>query len=74
MRVLHLFSDWKWTGPAEPAVELAAALAKRGVDVRFACSPLPFDAEDAIGKRAPERGIQPITTLERWRGNRRPNQ
>ncbi len=23
MRILHLFANWKWTGPAEPAVNLA---------------------------------------------------
>lgn len=61
MKVLHLFSDWKWTGPAEPALELAGALLARGLDVRFACSPLPFDARDAVEKRARERGIEPIT-------------
>lgn len=62
-RVLHLFSDWKWTGPAEPAVDLAATLARRGMDVRFACSPLPFDAEDALEKRARERGLEPLTAF-----------
>ena len=37
MKVLHLFSNWKWTGPAEPAVNLAAALRGRGLDAAFAC-------------------------------------
>lgn len=63
MRILHLFSDWKWTGPAEPVLDLVKALSARGLDVRFACSPLPFDAQDAIEKRARERGITPITSF-----------
>jgi hypothetical protein len=37
VKVLHLFANWKWTGPAEPAVNLAAALRDRGVSVEFAC-------------------------------------
>lgn len=63
MRILHLFSDWKWTGPAEPVVDLVKALAARGLDVRFACSPLPFEVEDSIVRRAGERGITPITAF-----------
>ncbi len=61
MKVLHLFSDWKWTGPAEPAVDLVKTLVGRGLDVRLAVSPLPFEAEDSIIRRARERGIAPIT-------------
>ena len=61
MRVLHVFSDWKWTGPAEPALNLALALKRRGHSVTFACSPLPFDAVDALEKRARERGLEPVT-------------
>ena len=52
MRVLHLFANWKWTGPAEPALNLAAALRGRKHDVHFACGrevrPLPnFVANEA---------------------------
>lgn len=63
MRVLHLFANWKWTGPAEPAVNLAASLRHRGHDVAFACgrevSPLPND----VAEEAERRGLQPIRTL-----------
>ena len=31
IRVLHLFSNTKWTGPAEPALNLCVALRKIGV-------------------------------------------
>lgn len=35
-RVLHLFANYKWTGPADPAIRAAARLRALGVDVRFA--------------------------------------
>jgi glycosyltransferase involved in cell wall biosynthesis len=36
MRVLHLFANYKWTGPADPAIRLAAAQRQAGADVLFA--------------------------------------
>jgi len=33
MKVVHLYANWKWTGPAEPAVNLAAELTRRGHEV-----------------------------------------
>lgn len=36
LRVLHLFANYKWTGPADPAIRAAARLRSLGVDVRFA--------------------------------------
>jgi glycosyltransferase involved in cell wall biosynthesis len=63
VRVLHLFANWKWTGPAEPAVNLAATLRARGHDVSFACGkevdPLPNDVAD----EAQRRGLEPIRGL-----------
>ena len=35
MKVLHLFSNYKWTGPAEPAVNLAAKLKNNGFVVEI---------------------------------------
>jgi glycosyltransferase involved in cell wall biosynthesis len=35
-RVLHLFANYKWTGPADPAIRAAARLRQRGLDVLFA--------------------------------------
>ena len=35
-RVLHLFANYKWTGPADPAIRAAARLRSLGVDVTFA--------------------------------------
>ena len=34
-RVLHLFANYKWTGPADPAIRAAARLRALGGDVRF---------------------------------------
>lgn len=35
-RVLHLFANYKWTGPADPAIRSAARLRRLGLDVAFA--------------------------------------
>lgn len=64
-KILHLFSDWKWTGPAEPALNLCLALKKRGHDVTIACGkamddyPFPPDSE-SVEKSAYERGLVPV--------------
>lgn len=63
MKILHLFSDWKWTGPAGPALNMALGMKSRGHDVFFACSPLPFDALDSIEKHAVKAGITPLTSF-----------
>ena len=39
MTVLHLISRYRWTGSAEPAVNLCAFLAKAGVNSRLCCIP-----------------------------------
>lgn len=36
VRILHLFANHKWTGPADPAIRLAARLRSLGIDVVFA--------------------------------------
>ncbi len=35
-RILHLFANHKWTGPADPAIRAAARLQALGLDVTFA--------------------------------------
>ena len=64
MKILHLFSNWKWTGPAEPALNLCLALRKRGHQVSFFCGSAPKGCENFIGVKAIERGITPITELK----------
>lgn len=64
LRILHLLSDWKWTGPAEPAVDLAEALAARGHVVHFACEQPPHPVDDSVGQRAAARGLTVVDGLE----------
>ncbi len=58
MRILHLFSDWKWTGPAEPTVNLCLALRGLGHEVDFACAPAPRHVRQTIAGKARERGLE----------------
>jgi glycosyltransferase involved in cell wall biosynthesis len=60
MKILHLFSDWKWTGPAEPTVILCDGLEKRGNHVTIAHRAPPAGAEDSIGKRIRRRRLRGI--------------
>ena len=60
LRVLHLFSNCKWTGPAEPALNLCLALRRRGVDAQFACAPEAGSSVNKIVETARDRGIEPI--------------
>jgi len=57
MRVLHLFSNWKWTGPAEHALITARHLFKKSYDLTFACGKPPRAVEDSLQKRVRESGI-----------------
>ena len=58
MKVLHLFSDWKWTGPAEPVLSLCENLRNEGVDVTLAYRKTPIDfPERTVGKEAYRRNI-----------------
>ena len=60
MNLLHAFSNWKWTGPAEPAVRLAAGLdARAGHDVVFACGRCPYDdLENRVADEARAAGLE----------------
>jgi glycosyltransferase involved in cell wall biosynthesis len=60
MKVLHLLSDWKWTGSSEPVVSLCEALAAEGVDVTIAYRKTPAhrDRENTVEKEVKQRGIQ----------------
>ncbi|MFG0316184.1 MAG: glycosyltransferase family 4 protein, partial [Planctomycetota bacterium JB042] len=63
MRLLHTFSNWKWTGPAEPAVRLAARLAERH-DVSFACGRCPYpDLENRVASAARAAGLPLLDDL-----------
>ena len=60
LKILHLFSDWKWTGPAEPVVNLCHALRERGHDVVLAYRRPPFETSESVKIRVRERGIHGI--------------
>jgi glycosyltransferase involved in cell wall biosynthesis len=65
LRVLHLFSNYKWTGPAEPAHALAAGLQRMGVEVVFRSSGYTKgDARNHVAERGAARGLAPVTDLE----------
>jgi len=57
MKLLHLFSNWRWTGPAEPAANLCAALQQRGHDVTFACGEAPGGCTPSLREHAEARGL-----------------
>jgi glycosyltransferase involved in cell wall biosynthesis len=61
MNILHLFSNWKWTGPAEHALQLAHRLGLRGHQVLFAYGGPP--KEDLEGIRQKAQSL-PIKTVE----------
>jgi len=59
MKCLHLFSDWKWTGPAEPVVSLCEHLAAEGLDVELAFRKGPVDfKERTVEKEAAGRQVR----------------
>ncbi len=59
MKVLNLFSDWKWTGPAEPVLSLCEALGSQGVDVVLAYRKTPLEFhERTVEKEARKRSIK----------------
>jgi len=57
MKILHLYSNWKWTGPAELALNLAIHLFRKGYDLTFACGKPPQESDDSLEKRARENGL-----------------
>jgi glycosyltransferase involved in cell wall biosynthesis len=60
VRVLHLFGDWKWTGPSEPVLELCLELRAIGVEADLACQEAPPEAKGSLPERARERGLVPL--------------
>jgi glycosyltransferase involved in cell wall biosynthesis len=70
VKILHITSDWKWTGPAEPMLRLLLAQRARGQQAELACPEAPKPAERGIAARAREAGVEPVLELERQRGAR----
>lgn len=61
MKVLHLYSDWRWTGPAEPTVNLCKALLDLGVNVVLACTRPVKTYPVSLAGEALSRGLS-VTT------------
>ncbi len=66
MKVLHLLASWKWTGPAEPALEGAALLSREaGLQVRVGLSSLQGrDQENQVEKEARRLGLETLEGLK----------
>lgn len=65
MRVLHLFSNYKWTGPAEPAVELVRRLRGLGHEADLAISAYRKGGDrSSLLEEARARGVEPIVRFE----------
>jgi L-malate glycosyltransferase len=60
MKILHLFSDWKWTGPAEPVVNLCLALQQRGHEVTLAYRCPPIETAESMAKGVREKALKGI--------------
>ena len=60
MKVLHLFSNKRWTGPAEPALNLCVSLRQLGVEADLACAPGSGDRLNQIVEAARDKDVEPI--------------
>ena len=69
MKILHVTSDWKWTGPAEPMLRLAVAQRAAGHGVALAC-PEPPQPGRSLADEARAAGFAPAVALARARGLR----
>ena len=63
MTVLHLFSNWKKTGPAELAANVATGLADSGVRVLFACCRVPKGRTPDLAQYVHSRGLDRVFEL-----------
>jgi len=63
MKILHLFSDWKWTGPAEPVVNLCSALHQRGHEVVLAYRRPPIETAESIEKELRKQAFKGVDTF-----------
>lgn len=57
MKILHLYSDWKWTGPAEPVLQMCRSLQDLGHDVLLAYRADQFELDETVDGKAAELGL-----------------
>jgi len=61
MNILHIYSDWKWTGPSEPILNLCIGLKQTGHNVSLACLEPPDELQtNSFPFRIREKGFNPI--------------
>jgi glycosyltransferase involved in cell wall biosynthesis len=63
MKLIHLFSNRRWTGPAEPVINLVSALHHAGWDVTFSFGQERIGFKDGILQNAQRRGLSIRTGL-----------
>lgn len=73
MNILCLYSDWRWTGPAEPVIQMCLGLQQRGHTLFFACRKKPAaiqEVEENVPDKALAAGLQVTTefALDRYMG------
>ncbi|MBI4834185.1 MAG: glycosyltransferase family 4 protein [Planctomycetes bacterium] len=57
MRILHILTEWKWTGLSEPVFNLASSLKTFGHDIIFACL-RPADRQACLETPKQNKGSQ----------------
>lgn len=57
MNILHLFSDWKWTGAADPVLNICLQQQQRGHRAIFACQKQAWQKSRSIATFIQERGV-----------------
>lgn len=74
MKILHLYSDWRWTGPAEPALQACLSLQQRGHEVLIACRRQPAGSKvnESVEQKIQPHGLAYTTRfgLDRYWGIR----
>ncbi|MCK5804490.1 MAG: glycosyltransferase family 4 protein [Lentisphaeria bacterium] len=61
MKILHLYSDWKWTGPAEPVLQMCRGLQDLGHEVLFAHTRDEFEDAESVSQKVVEYGVNATT-------------
>ena len=59
MKILHIFANYKWTGPADAALSLARALREKH-NVVFMCGGAPRGQQNQVKEKAHEFGVPVI--------------
>ena len=61
MNILNLYSDWKWTGPIEPVLNLMKVLKDRGHTITFAYGMPPEPSDRCIHAYISTYPLAPVT-------------